>query len=65
MTPKEKSKTFLISLSMTDETQTSKKEDVPMTMTQADMQDRIIAKASADGEFRARLVAAPRAPSRS
>ena len=31
-----------------------------MTMTQADMQDRIIAKASADGEFRARLVADPK-----
>ena len=31
-----------------------------MTMTQKEMQERIIAKASEDGEFRARLVADPR-----
>jgi hypothetical protein len=30
-------------------------------MTQAEMQDRIVAKAGEDGEFRARLVADPRA----
>ena len=32
-----------------------------MTMTQAEMQERIIAKAGEDGEFRARLVADPKA----
>ena len=32
-----------------------------MTMTQAEMQERIIVKASEDGEFRAKLVADPRA----
>ena len=32
-----------------------------MTMTQAELQDRIIAKATEDGEFRARLVADPKA----
>ena len=31
-----------------------------MTMTQAELQDRIIAKAGADEEFRARLVADPK-----
>ena len=31
-----------------------------MTMTQAEMQDRIIAKASEDGEFHTRLMADPR-----
>ena len=32
-----------------------------MTMTQAEMQEQIIAKAGEDGEFRARLLADPRA----
>ncbi len=32
-----------------------------MTMTQAEMQDKIVAKAGEDGEFRARLLADPRA----
>jgi hypothetical protein len=32
-----------------------------MTMTQAEMHDTIVAKAGEDGEFRARLVADPRA----
>ena len=32
-----------------------------MTMTQTEMQDRIIAKAGEDGEFRAQLLADPRA----
>ncbi len=31
-----------------------------MTMTQAEMQDRIVAKAGEDGEFRARLLADPK-----
>ena len=32
-----------------------------MTMTQTEMQDRIIARAGEDGEFRAQLLADPRA----